>query len=445
MPEITDEHEEAVLTDLVLRKIRIFGFRGKTEPLEIDLKRDANFLVGRNGTGKTTLINLIHNILYARWQTLSRSSFDGAEVIFAHADKRYSPTLFVDKVYDTDGFVTAVEYRFRDYKSRDDSFRYILRVRPFRNSDEPNNVTLRRLRNELSKRYSMTWLALNRSTGLAGPEAENSKMPEIDRKIVDTVTRLAIYFTKLDNEFAAEVQQFQQKWLLSFLVEESRDVMLRRINDLDLEEEKLHIVSMLQELKIPAEDYLPKVDRHIATAKRLATEGLEKNTAFANVVNLIDISRLHGWVVRWRVLQERREKIYYFKNKFLEKIGEMLFKKEVYTDDGNILRVRSELANKSTLSSFRFLEKKREVGLTDLSSGEKQLIIFLAETLLKEKKPYIFIADEPELSLHIEWQEKLVPIILEMSPQAQILFATHSPDIVNRYGANVFSMEDLAY
>jgi predicted ATPase len=53
----------------------------------------------------------------------------------------------------------------------------------------------------------------------------------------------------------------------------------------------------------------------------------------------------------------------------------------------------------------------------------------------------VFIADEPELSLHVEWQEKLVPIILDLCPEAQILFATHSPDIVNGFQKNVFSME----
>ncbi|WP_348649239.1 AAA family ATPase [Rhizobium sp. BK619] len=443
---LVDESGEAVLSDLVLRKITIFEYRGKIDPLVIDLKRDANFLIGRNGTGKTTLINLINNILSARYQALARSPFSAAEVVFAHSDKRYSPTLFVEKLFDEEGFVAGVRFRFRDYKSREDSFSYVLRVRPYRNAEEPNPAVLRKLKHELSKRYSTTWLALNRSAGLNDPEADKPRMPEIDRKVLDTVTRLATYFTKLDNEFAAEVQTFQQKWLLSFLVEERQDNMLRRVNDLDLEEERLHLTSMLQELKIPPEEYLPKVDRHIATAKRLATEGFDKVSTFAAAVNLIEISKLHGWVVRWRVLQEKREQIYYFKNKFLEKLEEMLFRKRAYTDDGNTLRV--EFKHGYAIPSDRkeiSRSKSHEIQIPDLSSGEKQLIIFLGETLLREKKPYIFIADEPELSLHIEWQEKLVPVILEISPQAQILFATHSPDIVNRYGENVFSMEQLAY
>ncbi|MFD2782185.1 AAA family ATPase [Novosphingobium pokkalii] len=83
------------------------------------------------------------------------------------------------------------------------------------------------------------------------------------------------------------------------------------------------------------------------------------------------------------------------------------------------------------------------IDLSKLSSGEKQLLIFLSETLLQEQKHYIFMADEPELSMHVEWQEDLVPALLKINPNAQVIFATHSPDIVNAYQKNVFRMEDL--
>ena len=49
-----------------------------------------------------------------------------------------------------------------------------------------------------------------------------------------------------------------------------------------------------------------------------------------------------------------------------------------------------------------FFERNIEIQHYSLSSGEKQLLILLTQTLLQEKQPYVFIADEPELSLHIE-------------------------------------------
>ena len=77
-----------------------------------------------------------------------------------------------------------------------------------------------------------------------------------------------------------------------------------------------------------------------------------------------------------------------------------------------------------------------------MSSGEKQLIIILGESLLQQSIPHIYIADEPELSLHVEWQEKLVSSLKELNPNSQIIFATHSPDIVSEFSKSVIKVEE---
>lgn len=70
----------------------------------------------------------------------------------------------------------------------------------------------------------------------------------------------------------------------------------------------------------------------------------------------------------------------------------------------------------------------------ELSSGEKQLIIMLAHIAFnnKNKNTSILIIDEPELSLHISWQELFVDALLKASPNAQYLLATHAPAIISR-------------
>ena len=77
---------------------------------------------------------------------------------------------------------------------------------------------------------------------------------------------------------------------------------------------------------------------------------------------------------------------------------------------------------------------------TLLSSGEKQILILLTEALLRVDEPVVYIADEPELSLHILWQEKLLRSLVELSGQIQIIVATHSPDIVGRFMDNVIDL-----
>ena len=77
----------------------------------------------------------------------------------------------------------------------------------------------------------------------------------------------------------------------------------------------------------------------------------------------------------------------------------------------------------------------RKLKLTDLSSGEKQIIITFASLIfgLKGKNRGIFIVDEPEASLHLEWQSKFVTAILKTNKNVQLIFATHSPELIGRY------------
>jgi predicted ATPase len=83
-----------------------------------------------------------------------------------------------------------------------------------------------------------------------------------------------------------------------------------------------------------------------------------------------------------------------------------------------------------------------DYSLSILSSGEKQMVIILGEALLQRKMQAIYLADEPELSLHVKWQERLIDMLREINPSSQIIFATHSPDIVAHYQNRVFDMEN---
>jgi predicted ATP-dependent endonuclease of OLD family len=65
-----------------------------------------------------------------------------------------------------------------------------------------------------------------------------------------------------------------------------------------------------------------------------------------------------------------------------------------------------------------------------LSSGEKQILIILLNIVLLENKPTIVLMDEPEISLHVEWQMVLIQTLLEINPNLQLIMTTHSPDIV---------------
>ena len=78
-----------------------------------------------------------------------------------------------------------------------------------------------------------------------------------------------------------------------------------------------------------------------------------------------------------------------------------------------------------------------------LSSGEKQILILLTQALLAENSPVVYMADEPELSLHIEWQAMLIDSLLELGGEIQVIVATHSPDIVSDYRESVIPLDDV--
>lgn len=65
-----------------------------------------------------------------------------------------------------------------------------------------------------------------------------------------------------------------------------------------------------------------------------------------------------------------------------------------------------------------------------LSSGEKQMLVILLTVLVQDNEHYVLFMDEPEASLHIEWQQRLIAMILELNPNVQIILTTHSPALI---------------
>lgn len=93
----------------------------------------------------------------------------------------------------------------------------------------------------------------------------------------------------------------------------------------------------------------------------------------------------------------------------------------------------------------KFLVTPRDnIQLEHLSSGEKQMLLILTTVFLQEEKPNILLMDEPEISLHISWQDKLVGLIRELNPNCQLILTTHSPNIfVNGWEDKIVFLQDI--
>jgi energy-coupling factor transporter ATP-binding protein EcfA2 len=114
--------------------------------------------------------------------------------------------------------------------------------------------------------------------------------------------------------------------------------------------------------------------------------------------------------------QEEVAKIRQQQERFLE-IIDHLFK----DTDKKINRQKNEIM---------FLFGDKELTPYQLSSGEKQILVILLTLLVQDNQYAIVFLDEPEVSLHFDWQKKLIQYMRELNPNAQIIIATHSPALI---------------
>ncbi|NLN72342.1 MAG: ATP-binding protein [Thermoplasmatales archaeon] len=104
---------------------------------------------------------------------------------------------------------------------------------------------------------------------------------------------------------------------------------------------------------------------------------------------------------------------------YMDIINGLLNDKHIYIKDNSHLGV--ELDSGTSLS------------LSYLSSGERQIMIMFYRLLFHAVPGSIVLLDEPEVSLHVSWQQKLSGIFLDICRlrDLQIIAATHSPQVIH--------------
>lgn len=95
-------------------------------------------------------------------------------------------------------------------------------------------------------------------------------------------------------------------------------------------------------------------------------------------------------------------------------------------------------------NEIRFSQMKETLVPYMLSSGEKQMLCILLTVLIEDQKPYVLFMDEPEVSLHFEWQKQLIDLILKLNPNIQLIMTTHSPAVImNGWMDHVTEVTDI--
>lgn len=132
------------------------------------------------------------------------------------------------------------------------------------------------------------------------------------------------------------------------------------------------------------------------------------------------VSQTNTMVEYVKHVEIKRERLFERLENYLKIVRRFLSDKNIMLSEGGSLQI--------TVGS-----QKQPLSPQDLSSGEKHLLIQLTQAFLWENEPIVFVVDEPETSLHLEWQEILLESLKTLAPQIQIIAATHSPTIVGSF------------
>lgn len=414
-----------------VHKIEIDGFWQK-HTATATFSDDVNIVIGRNGSGKTTFIDILESVLSVDMTGLAQNDF--AEVTISLVKGGSRRTVVAKKVEQSTNPFPVIQYQIWKKKFNvrvigGDELRYSPTIR--RRIDlEANEV-----REQLSALVSMASLSVYRirlDMELEYAERPNRRLiAPVDIRLLTLMKNLTRYHLELSQKARAISADLQKSVLLSLLYEESEAARPAYITEFDKDTEEKNLLSAYEQLGLANHRGLKKrINEHVEAIEKAASNlrlYLDGDKERPIDWGPLDAHRLTGSVVE-RSLQAKRatSEIFAQSDLFLKNVESFIVDKKFYFKEGDLI-----------------IEKNGFIPFARLSSGEKQLLILLIEALLQREQPYVFIADEPELSLHVAWQRKILPAIREINPNAQIIVATHSPEVAGRYPEAMIDMEEI--
>lgn len=415
-----------------IKFIKIAGFWGSYS-IDAELFTDVNIIIGANGSGKTTLMSILHAVLSVDVDSLNEYEFDNVEIKLQSA--KSTRTIKVAKFANTTDRFPYVLYTISREKyyvrlvSLEDNLPIQFKRRFLQ---ETSNV-----RREMEKLVSITTLSVYRIKidyeRANKSKQDSAQISPVDHVLQDLIQRLTTYQLELSDK-ARGVAARLQKNVLTSLLFTGEDKGPKVSLEFDHSVEKKKLLDAFKRLGVSDNKVKLDINKHIEhiSASLTKLSALIKDSDQQQDFDLDFISPLERFkqtnhVVSLSLEAEKEEKeIFKQRDDFLKILRAFITDKDFQFKNGSLTVLKGE-----------------EVPIFKLSSGEKQLIILLAEALLQREEQAIYIADEPELSLHVSWQREIVPAIRKLNPNAQIVVATHSPEIAGKYAAKLLNMEDL--
>ncbi|HIF9326576.1 TPA: AAA family ATPase [Photobacterium damselae] len=394
---------------------------------ETTFNSDVNIIIGKNGTGKTTFMNILHSVLSVDVNQLNNADFESIEIKLKDGKKRktikarliendLSPLLTIEYQ------ISSKKYKVRILSSDDRRYAPHYRRRAIEESEEVRGV--------LSSLVSLSSLSVYRLRSGEDYEVRDNRgtrtITPVDFRLNQLLQNLTMYQLELSQEARDIATDLQKEVLASILYSQDDMSQVGYELNYDKKQEKTNLVSAYQQLNAMDSKVRRKISFHVDSIDNTISSIKEKdlNVDFRSLEALRNTRK----IIKMSLDAEKKtSKVYEPISLFLSILCEFITDKKFEFNSG----------------SLHVHNGYDDISYNSLSSGEKQLLILFIETLLQRNKPYVFLTDEPELSLHISWQRKIIPAIKRLNPCAQVIAATHSPEVASKYRHSIFDMEKL--
>lgn len=398
-----------------MAKINHFAADGVwgSETKDLKINDAINFLVGINGTGKTTILKIIQAMSMVDIEEIIKLPFKNAYISFNNDDK-----IIVSKERGMIEFSILTLNNPVSFNIDIEDHEYI------------NSKKIESIKEITSSIFNLKFLSINRKDNNEPyeiyPFSEKYGQSPVDIKLDEISTRIVSEFSKMSQRFNSIATRFQKNVFFKMLdIPSENEIYLYR-DEIDINSEKMAISEVMSFFvnKGSRHDSMTKVDKYYARLSESIKKMQDDIKSEANTPSISDFSivfnawRTKSLIGDYEQLKENKKKIFHRQEVFLNVINSFFpsEKKIIFSKENQLLiQIRGD-----------------SHPLDILSSGEKQMIILLGECFLIDDNEAIYIADEPELSLHVRWQDKIVDALVALNPNAQYIFATHSPDIVGR-------------
>lgn len=346
----------------------------------LKLKDDVTILIGKNGTGKSTLLNLLAATVKKKNHE-ENIDFDDVEISFSDGHK-----IKVNKT------------SFSFEKSTNSS-----------KIDERNLNSLLKMINDLrddieNKIYKNPDIQIsNKKIDIDENIGFNKKENDIKNREIPNLIKFSTFDMELKNKQFLNTKDSENEEIKTEL-----DLILYKlINDFKLYQ--LKIKNILEEENKSIEDEI----------KKLSSSSSSSDKELSLLKELVNKK------------ENRKESIY----------ENILNFKEILS---NLFQDTNKSIDIDENNSIVFRIKDKKILPYNLSSGEKQILSILLTVLLTEENFCYLIMDEPEISLHVEWQSEFIDNLKKLNKNMQIIIATHSPAIVTKgWKNNIIKMKDV--